>query len=219
MDAVSVVGPLPDGAGPLGLLSSDEFTGDVEDFDRALIDATGPRVALILAAAGAGRPAELAAASGMRHYRRLGAEPVVVDVLSREEADARALPDYDVLFMCGGSPRSLLRTLRGSSLWDEALRRWRAGAGLAGSSAGAMALCTWCMIPGPGDKVPTQWTEGLGPLDTVALAVHAATRSNEWLSDVAATSPRAVVALDDKTGIVIDQTRPVVRGPGRVRLG
>src|SRR5205807_6734553 len=107
------------------------------------------------------------------HYRRLGAEPIVIDVLTRDDATGDKLAECDVLFLAGGSPAVLLATLRDTPFWAEALRRWREGLSLAGSSAGAMALCTHSLVPEPGDRRPTQWRPGLGPIERVALAVHA----------------------------------------------
>ncbi len=168
------LGDIPAGHGPVGLLSGDEFTPAVEPFDRLLLEACGPRIAIVVAAAGVDAPN--AGRHGLSHYRRLGADPVVVDCVTRDQATADVLPPYDVLFIAGGSPRALLRCLRESPLWDQVLRRWRKGAALAGASAGAMALCRHCLLPKPGGLVPTQWTDGLGPIEGCGVAVHADSR-------------------------------------------
>jgi cyanophycinase-like exopeptidase len=211
----SVFDPVPEDHGVVGLLSSDEFLAVAEPFDRELLAATGPRVALILAADPRGAPHS--ARLGLTHYRRLGADPFVIDVLRREDATAEALPSYDVLFLAGGDPSKLLACLRGTPLWDEALRRWRAGSALAGSSAGAMALCGNSLEPRPGDRVPMHWTEGLGPIERVGLAVHARNRPREWLEAVAASAPVPLVALDDGVGVVLRAgTPPAVAGDGNV---
>ena len=206
--------PIPPGHGSVGLLSSDEFLPPAEPFDRALLAATGPRVALILAADP--RAAPSSARLGLRYYRALGADPVVLGVLRREDARADALPPFDVLFLAGGDPGKLLACLRGTPLWDEALRRWRDGASLAGSSAGAMALCRHSLEPRPGDRQPTRWTAGLGPIRRAALAVHARNRREEWLAAVAAEAPVPVVALDDGVGVLLRAgAPPAVAGEGR----
>lgn len=170
---------------------------------------------MIVAAAGADAPN--AARHGIAHYRRLGADPFLVEVYGREHAERGALSDFDVLFMCGGSPRSLLRALLDSPLWDEALERWRGGATLAGSSAGAMVLCGHCTLPDPGARVPTRWTRGLGPLDDLGLAVHADERPREWLTQIASTAPCPVVAMETDTGLILRAgADPVVAGPRRI---
>jgi cyanophycinase len=196
------------------LLSSDEFLAVAEPFDNAILEASrGPRVALILAADP--RAAPHSARLGIKHYQKLGAEPVVVDVYTREQATADALPEHDVLLLAGGDPGNLLRCLRDTPLWEEALRRWRDGVTLAGSSAGAMALCRHSLEPRPGDRMPTQWTQGLGPIEQVALAVHATERPAGWLEKITATAPVPVVAIDNGTGLVLRANEPVaVAGPG-----
>jgi cyanophycinase-like exopeptidase len=209
----AVVDQIPAGHGIVGLLSSDEFLPVAEPFDRALLAATGPRVALVLAADP--RAAPHSARLGIAHYRALGADPFVVDVLRREDATADALPPFDVLFLAGGDPARLLACLRDTALWEEALRRWRDGNALAGSSAGAMALCRHSLEPRPGDRVPTHWTTGLGPIERVGLAVHARNRPREWLESIAAAAPVPVVALDDGVGLILTaEEKPVVAGDG-----
>lgn len=209
-----VIDRIPAGHGTIGLLSSDEFLPVAEDFDRALLDVTGPRVALVLAADP--RAAPHSARLGVAHYRKLGADPFVLDVLRREDARAEALPPFDVLFLAGGDPSKLLAALRATPFWDEALNRWRDGAALAGSSAGAMALCRHSLEPRPGDRRPTHWAEGLGPVENVAMAVHARSRPAEWLRSIAADAPVPIVALDEGVGLVLRPGAPVtVAGEGR----
>jgi cyanophycinase-like exopeptidase len=210
----SVVDELPAGAGAIGLLSSEEFTHHTDPFARALLEAGGPHVGILLAAdpeaaEAVGRVAEAC-------YRGLGARPVVLDVLRREHAVASALPDCDVLFLAGGDPAHLLPALRDTPFWGAVADRWRAGMVLAGASAGAMALCRHCLVPRPGHDKPTVWDRGLGPLERFGLAVHAATRPAEWVAGVAASAPVPVVAIDDATGVLLAPGgAPRVIGPGR----
>jgi cyanophycinase len=212
-----VLDAIPDGHGPVGLLSSDEFLPHVAPFDRALAEACGPRIALLLCA----NPAEAdhQARQALEHFARLGASPFVVDVMTRTQALDATLPEYDLLYLGGGSPSVLLECLHATPLWDEALRRWAAGAGLAGSSAGAMALCRDCLVPVPGADKPTRWAAGLGPLSCVGLAVHVRTRPKQWLDEIAASAPAPVLAIDDATGVLLRAgTEPGVYGAGRARI-
>lgn len=217
-DLTGVLDEIPDGNGPIGLLSSDEFMPVAESFDRALLDeAAGPRIGMVFAA----HPpsARQSARLGSAHYRQLGAEPSVVDVLVRDDASADKLPPIDVLFLAGGNPGDLLAALRDTPFWDEALRRWREGMTLAGSSAGAMALCRNALVPQPGDRRPTKWQPGLGPVERVALAVHARRAPEPWLRHVKESAPVPVVALDDGVGLVLRSgADPVVAGDGRARV-
>ena len=213
-EIVEVLDPIPAGHGAIGLLSSDEFLPVAEPFDRALLAATGSRVALVLAADA--RAARHSARLGLAHYRRLGADPFVLDVLTRDQATAEALPEFDVLFLAGGDPTALLACLRDTPFWEEALRRWRAGAALAGSSAGAMALCRHSLEPRRGDRRPTHWAAGLGPIEGVALAVHAKARPSEWFDQIRADAPVPLIALEEGVGIVMRaEEPPLVAGDGR----
>jgi hypothetical protein len=216
-ELANVFDEIPAGCGAVGLLSSDEFMPVAAAFDRALLAATGPRVALVLAAHPPG--ARHSARLGIAHYRKLGADPFDADVLIRDDATAEKVPDCDVLFLAGGSPAALIATLRDTPFWDEALRRWRSGMSLAGSSAGAMALCRHSLVPEPGDRRPTRWEQGLGPMERVALAVHARSAPEEWLQHVRETASVPVVALDEGVGVVlVHGQKPVVAGDGRARL-
>jgi cyanophycinase len=204
-DLADAFDEIPTGCGPVGLLSSDEFMPVAEPFDRALLAVTGPRVALVLAAD----------PRGASHSARLG----VADVLIRDDATADKLPDCDVLFLAGGSPAALIATLRDTPFWEEALARWGDGMSLAGSSAGAMALCRHSLVPDPGDRRPSRWERGLGPIERVALAVHARSAPEEWLHHVRGTAPVPVVALDEGVGVVLTHgEEPVVAGNGRARM-
>lgn len=198
----------PSGHGPLGLLSSDEFLPGVEDFDRALLDLTGSNVAVILCADH--RAAPQSARFAREHFDRLGARATVLDLHS-----AAPPMDFHLCYIAGGSPSALLTCLHSLPATDEVLQRWREGAGLAGSSAGAMALSVYCLTPEAGATVPTKWSAGIGPIETAALAVHASSRSREWLHKVARAAPVPLLALDDKTGVILRETGiSSVTGPG-----
>jgi cyanophycinase len=68
-------------------------------------------------------------------------------VLGRADADDPAIVDSvrgaGLVYLSGGSPAYLSESLRDSALWSQILTEWRAGAALAGCSAGAMALTSW----------------------------------------------------------------------------
>jgi len=201
-------GRLAAGAGPLGLLSSDEFLPPVDEFDRRLLELSGPRVGVIYCADHRAQPHSEPYAQ--KHFTALGARAITLDMHGDE------LPDYDIAYIAGGSPKDLLEHLHEKARWMEVLQRWRAGAALAGSSAGAMVLCARLLTPEPGARVPTTWTEGVGPIAEFAVAVHASSRSKEWLAQIARTSPVPVIALADKAGVILRNGRaPEVYGDVR----
>ena len=191
---------LPAGAGPIGLLSSDEFLPPVDAFDRRLLELTGTRVGVIYCADHRAQPHSERYAR--RHFEALAARTITLDV------HGDALLDFDIAYIAGGSPKDLLEHLRGSARWPEVLTQWRKGRGLAGSSAGAMNLCSHVLTPEPGARVPTRWSDGEGVIDAFAVAVHASSRSNEWLVTVARNAPAPVVALADSAGVIMRNGRP-----------
>jgi cyanophycinase-like exopeptidase len=201
--------PLAPGSGPIALLSSEQFSTSTAGVDRALLERCGPRVGVVVDA----DPSNAVAltSQAFAHYRSLGAEPRIV----RPDDGAN---DLDVLFLAGGDPKNLVPALMDSRLWADAIERWRAGMGLAGSSAGAMALCERCLFADDGDEVPTRWGRGLGPMRSVALAVHAATRPPGWLEGIVASAPVDVVAIEDGAGVLLEPGRPPTAvGDGEAR--
>src|SRR2546430_15408411 len=94
-------------------------------------------------------------------------------VLNRDDAaDARhaaAIADADWIYFSGGKPGYVVETLSGTAFWSAVVARHRAGAVLAGASAGAMMLGshTFYFPDGlGGSPVPRRVAvrEALGPL-------------------------------------------------------
>ena len=214
MELAEVIDQIPEDAGPIGLLSSDEFTLGARTFDRALLAAArGPRVAIMPCADH--EHADMIMNNARAHLTPLGATVFEADIGHRPASGT--LRDADVYYLPGGDPSELLACLRGTLLPRQLIDRWMNGAALAGSSAGAMALCKACLIPEPGADKPTVWTDGLGPIEKVGLAVHVTTRPHAWLRRVAETSRVPVLAMDDGTGVLLRNGRaPEVIGRGRV---
>ena len=135
-------------AGWLALAGGAEFQPGCEDADRTLVDAAGgagARVAILPTAAAAEGAPGMAAANGVKHFNRLGAHAtgvMIVDMATANDAALAAqLAFARLIYMAGGDPGYLLRSLKGSLAWRVMLDAWSEGAVLAGSSAGAMVLC------------------------------------------------------------------------------
>ena len=84
-----------------------------------------------------------AGGNGERWFKRLGARDVqsvlLTDRASAQDAlIADSLRGARLIYLLGGFTHYLAQTLQGSAAWEAALQAWRAGAVLAGSSAGAM---------------------------------------------------------------------------------
>src|SRR6266568_5216490 len=121
---------LPAGAGPVGLLSGDEFLRPVSDFDRRVLELTGSRIGVIYCADHRAQPKSERYAK--KHFEQLDAHAFTLDMHAGDQ------PEYDLAYIAGGSPKDLLEHLRDNRRWSDVLRSWKEGRGLAGSSAGAM---------------------------------------------------------------------------------
>lgn len=140
--------------GRLVLAGSGEFTHAMREIDYALLGAFGPapaRVAIVPTAAGREDTPPLWAERGISHFRALGADPFAVMVTTRAHAEdpasARSIAGADWLYFSGGDPGYAVETLEGTPFWAAVLERHRAGAILAGSSAGAMMLGQSTFVP------------------------------------------------------------------------
>jgi cyanophycinase-like exopeptidase len=122
---------------------------------------------------------------GRQAAERVGAEQVVVDVRTRSDAmDERWVPLIEragLIYLSGGNPTFLADTLRETPVWEAIRRTWLGGAGLAGCSAGAMAMggsISFFRRPGA-EPMP-----GLGVVPGVRVMPHF-DRYTRWLPDVA----------------------------------
>jgi cyanophycinase len=133
--------------GPIALVGSGEYLPVMEAIERRLLDGRPPRFVQLATAAAPEGVDSLAHwhELGRRSAERLGVDQVVVPVVDRVSADDAALAGLvdgaGLVYLSGGNPPFLAGTLRGTAVWAAIARAWRAGAALAGCSAGAMALC------------------------------------------------------------------------------
>ncbi len=98
------------------------------------------------------------------------------------------------------------KTLADTPLWEAIVDAWRAGAVLAGSSAGAMALCEWTLVRErmPGDD-RRRYLPALGVVRGVAVLPHFETFGHRWVDSAIAAAPRDDVLLlgpDERTAAV-----------------
>jgi cyanophycinase-like exopeptidase len=162
-------------AGPLALVGSGEYLEVMAPVEGELLAGRSPRYVQIATAAVPDGPEVVAKwhRLGEQQARRLGVEQVVLDVTDRDQANdvdtANQLVDAGLIYLSGGHPGFLADTLRGTLLWDTIVAQWRAGAALAGCSAGAMAMTSWV----PSIRHPIQGgTVGLALLPHVRVIPH-----------------------------------------------
>ena len=171
--------------GPLALVGGGEWR-DGCTFDRDLLEASGGDEVLVLPTAAAYEHPERAVESAERLVRRPRRQVRGLMVLARPDAEndanVAAVQEARFLYLAGGSPLHLRSVLKDSAVWDALVEAWHDGAVLAGSSAGAMALCDPMVDPRGG-----AFTLGLGLMDQVAVIPHPDT----WSPDKAQPHVRA----------------------------
>ena len=163
------------GPGPLALVGSGEYLAVMAGVEGALIEGRPRRYVQIPTAAAPEGPDRLRywLDLGAAQAERLGVQQVPVVVRDRDEAgseDLAALIDgAGLIYLSGGNPQFLARTLRGTRVWAAIEAAWRSGAALAGCSAGAIALTDWV----PAVRVPAREPEpGLGVLPWLRVLPH-----------------------------------------------
>jgi cyanophycinase-like exopeptidase len=210
--------------GPLALVGSGEYLPVMADVESSLLAGRPPRYVQIPTAAAHEGPASLDRwiSLGREQAERLGVEAVPVVVHNRTEADDPALAAQiagaGLIYLSGGSPTMLAKALRGTAVGAAIEATWRAGAAVAGCSAGAMALTSWVPSlrkPG-GDPV-----EGLGLVPHLRVIPHF-DQFGRWMSDLAgrflarAPDETAVVGIDEETALVWNDGRWTVQGRRQV---
>lgn len=164
------------------------------------------------------------AALGVEHFEGLGAEVEVVLVRDRPDADdpahAQAVAEADLIYLSGGKPDHLLRTLTGTAVWAAAVAAHDRGSVLAGCSAGAMVLCSQQARFRTPPHLPLGFEPGLGVVAGAAVLPHY-DRFPETLAALrVARAPRGTVVLgiDEDTAAIGRDGSWLVMGTGRVTV-
>jgi len=212
--------------GPLALVGSGEYLPVMADIEGALLRDRPPRYVQIPTAAAHEGAASLDRwiALGREQAERLGVEAVPLVVRNRTDADDPAMAEQitgaGLVYLSGGSPTLLAKALRGTAVAAAIDAAWRAGAALAGCSAGAMALTGWVpTIRGPlGDPV-----EGLDVVPRLRVIPHfdrMTRRMPGLVTRYLARAPEGtkVVGIDEETALIWDDGRWTVHGRQKVWL-
>jgi cyanophycinase len=208
--------PAPPRPGPIALVGSGEFTPVMEAVDASLLDGRPPRAVFLPTASAPEGPERVDywLRLGAEHYRRLGAEPVPLAVLDRRDADdpdnAAAVAGAGLVYLSGGNPGYLADTLRGTAVLGAIVTAWRAGAALAGCSAGACALTALA------DDTRTRDTRpGLAVVPELVVLPHF-DRIERWAPDI--VGRRAAGLTAGQTLVGIDEETALISGDGGWRV-
>jgi cyanophycinase-like exopeptidase len=202
-------------AGLVCLQGGGELSAACHDMDAELLARAPGPVALLALAARPGAEHDRAAANGVSHFRRLGADAFALPDPrrpgAREGDAARALEGVGLVVLPGGSPSRLLEALVSTGL-DEALRAHvGAGGAVMGASAGAMVLGSWTVLPEEGPSL----APGLGLAAGVVVVPHWHGARDDWLAVI---GEGLVLGLPEESGVIIEDGRMTAVGARDVRL-
>jgi cyanophycinase len=189
-------------SGFLALVGGAEWS-DGCDFDRDLLAASGADQVVIVPTAAAYEHPDALVERAIPWFASLGAQVQPVMALDRaganDPAHTATVRDASFVYLPGPSAMHLRSVLMHSTLWDALVGAWQSGAVVAGSSAGAMALCDPMVDPRGG-----AFTVGLGMLSQLALIPHADTWSEDKLHRTLKLAPPGlpVVGVDERTAVL-----------------
>ena len=210
--------------GVLALVGGDEFHPGNEDQDRMLAAAARPGPAFVIATAAARQGPEKAVAQATSWFKQFGIELQELPVLKRADANSKELTALartgGFFYLVGGDPGLVAQVLRSSRVWNAIFEAWREGSSLAGSSAGAMALCSHSLIratwPKRFDRRPT---EALGLVPGTAVMPHFDTFGHRWVESAARELPgTTLLGIDERSAAVWVKAEWLACGPGSVTV-
>ncbi|MCU1491504.1 MAG: cyanophycinase [Acidimicrobiaceae bacterium] len=213
-------------AGPVALVGSGEFLEVMRPIDAGLLAGRPPRAVFLPTAAALDGEDRVRywLELGTEHFRSLGVEPVPLPVLDRKDADspelAAAIAGAGLVYLSGGNPGYLADTLRDSAVLEAVLAAHRAGAALAGCSAGACALSAIA----EDFRHPDRYSgAGLGVVPQVAVLPHFDRffkLAPGLAEDLVRRAPAGVtvVGIDEETALVGGPERFEVLGRASVTV-
>lgn len=194
-----------------------EFSAGYAPMDAELTAGQGPVVVTALAGA-PGREHDTANRNGVAHYRAVGALDVSAapDARSDPQGALAALRRARVVVLPGGSPSRLLTALTGTGVADVLAELLASGGTVIGSSAGAMVLGAWTVLPERGPTV----VPGLGLVPRVLVVPHWSGPRGDWLRAVDAAVPddTVVLGVPEDSGVVVREGTLSARGVAPTRL-
>jgi cyanophycinase len=201
-----------------------EFGGQMELADRRAIDlAGGPGapIRIVPAAAAPDNNHRRAGDKGVKWFNCLGATNVAsLPLIDRTSADdpavVEALMQARLIYLLGGFPRHLAHSLRDSRSWQAIVSAYQAGAVIAGSSAGAMALCDHFYDPNS-----SQVMQGLELIKDLCILPHHDTFGQEWAATLVKLLPNSsLLGIDEETGVIcrVADGLGIVCGKGKLTL-
>ncbi len=194
--------------GKLALVGSGEYLPVMHDIEAWLLEGRPQRYVQLATAAAPEGDRSLARwhQLGADAAERLGAEQVIVDVrdtvTANDDAHVALIRGAGLIYLSGGNPSHLVKALRGTKVWTAIVEEWRAGASLAGCSAGAMAMGGYI----PDIRHPRRGgVDGLGIVPDLRVLPHFDKYSKmipDFVMKPLLTDTATVVGVDEDTALV-----------------
>ena len=147
----------------------------------------------------------MAVRNARRWFQRFELDVVELAVYTRAQAHDPALTKIAAgagfCYIPGGDPGLVATVLRDSPVGNALIAAWRGGAALAGSSAGAMALCSDTLVrqsfPGHTQR---RAIPGVGVVPAAAVLPHHDTFGEKWYPSAREALPDTVlIGVDERT--------------------
>lgn len=210
--------------GLLALVGGDEFNPGNDEQDRLMVTAAGAGPAYVVPTAAARGGPEKAVAHATEWFGKLGLQLVELPILKRGDAMNERLADGaragGFFYLVGGDPGHVANVLRGSKVWHAMFDAWQGGAVLAGSSAGAMALCSHTLIRATWPKhVQRRPIDALGAVPKTAVLPHYDTFGQRWIESAQQAAPGlTLLGVDERSAAVWRDGTWTAVGPGEVHV-
>jgi cyanophycinase len=208
----------------LALVGGDELNPGNEEQDRMLAAAARPGPAYVVPTAAARQHPEMAVAHAAGWFKEFGLEVQDLPILKRSDANSKELAEKaregGFFYLVGGDPGLVAEVLHGSRVWRAMFDAWLDGASLAGSSAGAMALCSHTLIrarfPDQSNRRPA---EALGLVPGTAVLPHYDTFGRRWIESAQRELPGVtLLGIDERSAAVWAEGAWQAAGPGVVTV-
>jgi len=212
--------------GFLALVGGDEFKPGNEEQDRLLVAVSIRGPAYVIPTAAARQGPDQAVANAVRWFGGLGLRLDQLPILKRSDAmnpelAARA-EEGGLFYLVGGDPGLVAQVLRGSRVLASILIAWRAGAAVAGSSAGAMALCSQTLVRATWpNRFRRRAIDALGVVPRAAVLPHYDTFGHRWVESAREALPaHTLIGIDERSAAVCfgDGRTWRAMGPGAVTV-
>jgi cyanophycinase len=208
----------------LALVGSGEYLPPMDPVDRILLARLPgpPRVVCLPTAAGTEGPERIGywARLGVDHFAALGAPveslPVIDSPSANDPALAEKIAAANFVYLSGGHPDYLFKTLHGSPAWQAIQSVLERGGLLAGCSAGAM-VCGELMFGNP----PWRWTNGFNLLPGKTMVIPHFDEIPNWIPGLLRLlleSQYTVIGVERNTALFDRDGKMEVLGGGGVTV-